>query len=340
MYQAIDYKNIVQQAQGQWHYILPALGVPAEALTNKHKSCPACGGNDRFRFDDKQGRGTFICTHWNNGSGDGFALIQHLYGCDFKEAARLAAGVLGITEANPLPERKTPPQPPQQPQQDAISRLTALWDGATPATSTEAITSYLAARGLDADKIQPALGNLRFCESLAYWSDGQHLGNAPAMLGKFSSLDGTLMGLHRTYLNQQRDGKLQATDPHTGTALDAKKWTTRYSGSTRGTAIQLMAATDTLAVCEGIENALAVYEQTALPVWACGAAHGLGGLVLPDTLRQLFIFADNDANQAGIKAAHKLESRAASMGIEVRIWQSETVGVDVLDLVAARKAAA
>ena len=36
----------------------PSLGVPAKALTNRHGPCPICGGKDRFRFDDKGGRGT------------------------------------------------------------------------------------------------------------------------------------------------------------------------------------------------------------------------------------------------------------------------------------------
>ena len=112
----IDYKEIIQHSTDQWNYILPALGVSAEALTNKHKPCPACGGTDRFRYDDKQGRGTFVCGQLDGLSGDGFALVQHIYGCDFKEAARLVAGVLGITEGEPLPERKTPPQQQAQPQ--------------------------------------------------------------------------------------------------------------------------------------------------------------------------------------------------------------------------------
>ena len=32
-------------------------------------------GQDRFRYDDKDGNGTFICSHYNNGAGDGFGLV-------------------------------------------------------------------------------------------------------------------------------------------------------------------------------------------------------------------------------------------------------------------------
>ena len=52
--------------QHRWLAILPALGVPSHFLRNKHGPCPVCGGKDRFRFDDKDGKGTFFC----NGCGE------------------------------------------------------------------------------------------------------------------------------------------------------------------------------------------------------------------------------------------------------------------------------
>lgn len=69
-------------ATGRWLGILVALGVDAAHLTGKHVACPVCGGTDRFRFDDKAGRGTFFCSHC--GAGDGFTLLGRLKGWDFK----------------------------------------------------------------------------------------------------------------------------------------------------------------------------------------------------------------------------------------------------------------
>ena len=343
--QTHDYKEIIQHATGQWDYILPALGVSAEYLTNKHKSCPACGGKDRFRYDDKQGRGTFVCGQMDGLSGDGFALVQHIYQCDFKEAVRLVAGVLGIAEGEPLPERKTPPQQPQQPQKDRIEALQALWAVAEQNRCHDCIKTYLQGRGLDVAAIAPMVAALGFVEALDYWTQDDkgkpHLvGKFPAMIAKFESVGGTLTGLHRTYLNTDCTGKLQLADPFTGRLLDAKKMMARYQGSNAGASIQLCPVADTLAVCEGIENAAAVYQQSELPVWACGSAGSLAAMAIPSTVKQLFVFADTDANQAGIKAARRLESRAATQGIEVRIWQSGVNGVDVLDVVTAREVAA
>ena len=341
----IDYKEIIQHSTGQWNYILPALGVSAEALTNKHKPCPACGGKDRFRYDDKQGRGTFVCGQLDGLSGDGFALVQHIYGCDFKEAARLVAGVLGMVEGEPLPERKTPPQQPAQPQKDRIEALQALWAIAEQNRGHDCIKTYLPGRGLNVAAIEPIVSTLGFVAALDYWVQDDKdkwlvLGQYPAIVAKFESVDGELMGLHRTYLNAVCTGKLSINDPFTGRLLDAKKMMARYQGSNTGAAIQLCPAAGYLAVCEGIENGAAIYQESGLPVWACGSAGGMAAMALPSTVKQLFVFADTDANEAGIKAARRLESRAIAQGIEVRIWQSGVAGMDILDVVTARKAAA
>jgi phage/plasmid primase-like uncharacterized protein len=76
--------------------------------------CPGCGGEDRFRYDDKDGKGTFYCGGGGNPiSGDGFELLHHIYGWDFRRAADEVRQVLGV-EANtaqiiPLPVNKPRP---------------------------------------------------------------------------------------------------------------------------------------------------------------------------------------------------------------------------------------
>ena len=53
-----------------------------------------CGGKDRFRFDNQNGRGTYICNQC--GSGDGLELIKHYYHCDTKEASIKLAEYLNL----------------------------------------------------------------------------------------------------------------------------------------------------------------------------------------------------------------------------------------------------
>ncbi|HDR2790212.1 TPA: toprim domain-containing protein [Enterobacter asburiae] len=73
----------VKQACGHWPRILPALGVPV--IKNRHQACPVCGGSDRFRFDDKEGRGTWFCNQC--GAGDGLKLVEKVFGVTPSEAA-------------------------------------------------------------------------------------------------------------------------------------------------------------------------------------------------------------------------------------------------------------
>ncbi|EEB4767355.1 DNA primase [Salmonella enterica subsp. enterica serovar Java] len=81
----------VKQACGHWPHILPALGV--KVIKNRHQSCPVCGGSDRFRFDDKEGRGTWFCNQC--GAGDGLKLVEKVFGVSASEAAGKVNAVTG-----------------------------------------------------------------------------------------------------------------------------------------------------------------------------------------------------------------------------------------------------
>lgn len=70
-------------ARGHWPRILPALGL--NVVKNRHMPCPVCQGTDRFRFDDKDGRGTWICNQC--GAGDGLSLVEKALGVTLSEAA-------------------------------------------------------------------------------------------------------------------------------------------------------------------------------------------------------------------------------------------------------------
>ncbi len=103
----------VKQACGHWPRILPALGV--KVIKNRHQACPVCGGSDRFRFDDKEGRGTWFCNQC--GAGDGLKLVEKVFGVSASEAAGkvntvtgnlspVAPEVIAATEAGTEADRK------------------------------------------------------------------------------------------------------------------------------------------------------------------------------------------------------------------------------------------
>ena len=90
----IDFiREVTHTAAGQWQSVLSGLGIAVSDSPLRHTPCPACGGTDRFRFDDN-GRGAHICNQC--GAGDGLDLIKKVNGCDTTEAAQLVAEVLGI----------------------------------------------------------------------------------------------------------------------------------------------------------------------------------------------------------------------------------------------------
>lgn len=86
-------REIIQAAADRWPTVLAGLHIDVPDSPRRHAPCPACGGSDRFRFDDG-GRGSFICNQC--GAGDGLDLIKRVNNCDTTEAAQLAADVLGI----------------------------------------------------------------------------------------------------------------------------------------------------------------------------------------------------------------------------------------------------
>ena len=108
--------KISDLTQGQWPAILSSLtGLSSEQLTDKHQPCPLCGGEDRYRFDDRDGSGSWFCNQCGGkdgrgGAGNGMDLLLRVTGWSFKEAADRIEQHLGIAKpANPGQSIDKPP---------------------------------------------------------------------------------------------------------------------------------------------------------------------------------------------------------------------------------------
>jgi len=97
----MNIQDIAIIANGRWESTLNSLGVTVPE-NKKHGACPCCGGKDRFRFDDKEGRGTFYCN--GCGSGDGFTLVSKALNLSVKSAANVVNSIVGNNK--PLPIKK------------------------------------------------------------------------------------------------------------------------------------------------------------------------------------------------------------------------------------------
>lgn len=129
--------QLSQRARGRWLDILPALGVDSTALVNRHGPCPGCGGRDRFRFDNKDSRGTFVCSRGGDTlAGDGFALLSHVHGWTSGESFMAVARHLGIIDGDapaPQPSRTIPQDDSPHRQAKAAQRALAIWQSSRPA---------------------------------------------------------------------------------------------------------------------------------------------------------------------------------------------------------------
>lgn len=84
-------------SRGRWHTILGKLGYTVSSDPKAHTPCPICGGTDRFRFDDIDGKGTYICSQGNgelDPNNDGLSLLADHAGMGIVEAIRAVTSVL------------------------------------------------------------------------------------------------------------------------------------------------------------------------------------------------------------------------------------------------------
>lgn len=85
-------RDVVTLASGQWLNILNNLC--GDIAYKKAQPCPACGGKDRFTFDDLEGRGTYVCR--GCGSGDALSLVAKVHGINARQAALMVAPYVGL----------------------------------------------------------------------------------------------------------------------------------------------------------------------------------------------------------------------------------------------------
>lgn len=129
----------VKRAGGHWPQLLPAVGISIDA-TGRHTACPMCGGKDRFRFDNKEGRGTWLCNQC--GAGDGLNLVEKTLSLTPTEAALRIGSLLGELLDNPATS-----QPDEDNNDAARQRAAVQAQTKINAAATQSGNAYLSAKG-------------------------------------------------------------------------------------------------------------------------------------------------------------------------------------------------
>lgn len=311
-------------SRGRWldifHTLAPELSDACLRI-GRHVPCPVHGGKDGFRlFKDAAETGGGICNTCNGGEAmpTGWKVLEWINGWDKDTAMMEVADFLSISGYKDVRPRR-PQKKDNSNWQPKKSKDKEIWDEASG--SNPLLTSYLSSRGLSQPR--PAL---RLHPSLDYYDEnGNRIGDFPTMLAKVQDLNGNDVCLLRTYLDPNGQGKADVKSP--------KKLTSpKEPGTVTGAAIRLTEATDTVALVEGIETALAVHESTGVPVWATVSAHGMESVQLPLEIRTVELWADNDLSGVGQKAAEKAAKRFLKEGREVYILIPPMEDSDWLDM--------
>ena len=141
----LNFDSIANAAVGNWvTHVFPAAGISFNQPAHQHQACPMCGGNDRFRCDDKRGEGTWICSQC--GAGNGFMLVQQYTGLDVYETNKLIAGAIGLDATSEVTDEQRAEWQSQQVKREAVekaekrqaridaaSRAQSIWNNAKPA---------------------------------------------------------------------------------------------------------------------------------------------------------------------------------------------------------------
>lgn len=301
---------LAERARGRWAGLLPMLGVDSKFLSPKQGPCPICGGKTRFRFDDKEGRGTWICN--SCGAGDGAALAMKVAGIDFRELAERLDPIIG--EVQPKAAK------PDRSAEDCRASLNRLWRTAAKVRLDDPVGRYLRNRvGLaSVPDCLRTVARLKYLDDTPSWH--------PAMVAMVRGADDRPATLHRTYLTAD------------GRKADVPAPRRLMPGTIPpGAAVWLFDPGSTLGIAEGIETALAAASLCAVPVWAALDAGMMAKWEPPAEAREIIVFGDADAHFVGQEAAYALARRLARQDRTVTVKLPDRIGADWNDILNDRK---
>lgn len=304
-------------AHGRWRDVLPALGIPEHHLTGRHCPCPVCGGTDRFRFDDKRGNGTWICSQC--GAGDGVQLVMAVNGWSFAKSAKEVEAVLGGQVVSRPTEVAQVHERPLRSTEEAIRASWAFWEASADLSEGDPAWRYLRSRGVPYREDWHR-HFLRYHPRANYIEAGE-VEQLPALLAAVSAPNGEGVNILRTYLTRHgRKAPVRAPRKLMAGSFPA------------GSAARLGPVAPVMGIAEGLETAMSAAILYRLPVWSALNTAGLKRWMPPAETKEVHVFGDNDENHAGQAAAYELADRLKARGLTVRVHLPANAGEDWNDV--------
>jgi len=167
------------------------------------------------------------------------------------------------------PATKPDPTPDHEPDPEALK----IWSGATAILPEHEATRFLAARGLVGSP-PPSLRatSLLHLEQYPF----------PAMVAAVQAPERQVIAVQTTLIDPRGDRKAQVRVPR------------KTVGALGWGAVRLAAATDVLGLVEGTEKGLAAMQLFGVPCWSTLGGGRMHRVWVPPSVRELFLFADND----------------------------------------------
>ncbi|WP_234265182.1 DUF7146 domain-containing protein [Hydrogenophaga sp. NFH-34] len=332
----IDFSSI------DWYAILPRLGVPLDLIEKPKKlgPCPIeLDGKTRFRFDNKGGRGTWLCN--SCGAGDGVRLVALVNGTDDTGAVWLIREVIEGGRAEGISFKRSTPVPKEKRSREdidkAVRRLQEAFDRSVPIEGTPAM-EYLKnrIRGLRADWLN--MDAFRFHSNLYHFDE--ETSKKSWLLGMLASVEnaatceGTVT-YQRYYIT--KDGQKAKVSPSQAKKMMSAKVEKLHGESIR---VNNAPAGPVIIVSEGLENGLPwmMATQNRIPVYAALSANNLEHFIWPEGTEALLIAADHDhvnpktGLRIGTHCAKLLKKRAVEAGLKVVIRAPRVPGIDWDDM--------
>jgi hypothetical protein len=200
-------------------------------------------------------------------------LFKCFAGCDAKDilAELRCRGIVGPgAERRDRPDRETTEPPPAH---RPDPRSVALWREAQPIADGSAPAKFLKARGITIEP-PPSLRS----------STIMHLDRypLPAMFAAVQAPDRRIVAIQQTLIDPGEYRKAQVRLPR------------RTVGALGWGAVRLDTAASILGLSEGTEKGLAAQQLFGIPCWSTLGAGRMHRVWIPDFVRELHLFLDND----------------------------------------------
>ncbi|EPG9803516.1 primase-helicase zinc-binding domain-containing protein [Providencia stuartii] len=272
----------VEAVIGRWPEVFEYYKLPP--ITGKKHyqgECPICGKKGKFRIDNKNGKGTWICSC---GAGDGWKLLELTQQKDFRVLASEIDRLIGNSySGQAVPHAKSDVKATR-------SKVIARFASLIPLKDTSA-HRYLMSRGI----------NVLPSQHVRYSNTQQ---NGFTSLWSIATDDrGAGCYLHRTFLDGEKKANFEGNKRLTKLQED------NYLDFAGSIAIRMSPVASTLGIAEGIETALSCQQVYGCNTWSTLNANFMRKFRAPKGVKHLIIFADTDSNGTGLAAAFECGNR-------------------------------